>query len=69
MAKSGTAKKIVATDTIGPESGNKSISPELMTNKELCDKRAPEEVSYTIEKVKFEGEVKIPAKSLLIVKF
>ena len=69
MAKSGTAKKIVATDTIGPESGNKSISPELMTNKELCDKRAPEEVSYTIEKVKFEGEVKILAKSLLIVKF
>ena len=69
MAKSGTAKKIVATDTIGPESGNKSISPELMTNKELCAKRAPEEVSYTIEKVKFEGEVKIPAKSLLIVKF
>ena len=69
MAKSGTAKKIVATDTIGPESGNKSISPELMTNKELCDKRAPEEVSYTVEKVKFEGEVKIPAKSLLIVKF
>ena len=69
MAKSGTAKKVVATDTIGPESGNKSISPELMTNKELCDKRAPEEVSYTIEKVKFEGEVKIPAKSLLIVKF
>ena len=69
MAKSGTAKKIVATDTIGPESGNKSISPELMTNKELCAKRAPEEVSFTIEKVKFEGEVKIPAKSLLIVKF
>ena len=69
MAKSGTAKKIVATDTIGPESGNKSISPELMSNKELCSKRAPEEVSYTIDKVKFEGEIKVPAKSFLIVKF
>ena len=69
MAKSGTAKKIVATDTIGPESGNKSISPELMSNKQLCEKRAPEEVSYTVEKTKFEGEVKIPAKSFLILKF
>ena len=67
QAKSGTAKKIVATDTIGPESGNKSISPDLMNNKQLCEKRAPEEVNYTIEKVKIKGEVKIPAKSFIIV--
>ena len=69
QAKTGTAKKIVATDTIGPESGNKSISPDLMNNKQLCEKRAPEEVSFTIEKVKIEGEIKIPAKSFIIVKF
>ena len=69
QAKSGKAKVIVATDTIGPESGNKSISPELMNNRQLCEKRAPEEISYTIEKVKIEGEVKIPGKSFVIVKF
>ena len=69
QAKTGTAKKIVATDTIGPESGNKSISPDLMNNKQLCEKRAPEEVSFTNEKVKIEGEIKIPAKSFIIVKF
>ena len=68
QAKSGKAKTIVATDTIGPESGNKSISPEIMNNKELCEKRAPEEVSYTIEKVKIAGEVKIPGKSFLVIK-
>lgn len=68
QAKSGKAKTIVATNTIGPESGNKSISPEIMNNKELCEKRAPEEVSYTIEKVKVAGEVKIPAKSFLVIK-
>ena len=69
QAKSGTAKKIVATDSIGAESGNKSVSPDLMSNKQLCEKRAPEEVNYTIEKIKIEGEVKVPAKSFLIVKF
>ena len=69
QAKSGIAKKIVATDTIGPESGNKSISPDLMSNKELCQKRAPEEVSYIIEKIKIQGEVKIPGKSFIVVKF
>ena len=69
QAKSGTAKKIEVTDTIGPESGNKSISPDIMNNLQLCEKRAPEEVSFTIEKVKIEGEVKIPAKSFVIVIF
>ena len=68
QAKSGKAKTIVVTNTIGPESGNKSISPEIMNNRELCEIRKPEEVSYTIEKVKIDGEVKIPAKSFLIVK-
>ena len=69
QAASGTAKKIVATDTIGAESGNKSISPDIMNNKQLCEKRAPEEVKYTIEKVKIDGEVKIPSKSFIVVKF
>ena len=68
QAKSGKAKTIVVTNTIGPESGNKSISPEIMNNRELCEIRKPEEVSYTIEKVKIDGEVKIPAKSFLVVK-
>ena len=40
-----------------------------MNNRQLCEKRAPEEISYTIEKVKIEGEVKIPGKSFVIVKF
>ena len=68
QAKSGKAKTIVVTNTIGPESGNKSISPEIMNNRELCEIRKPEEVSYIIEKVKIDGEVKIPAKSFLVVK-
>ena len=68
QAKSGKAKTIVVTNSIGPESGNKSISPEIMNNLELCKIREPEEVSYTTEKVKIEGEVKIPAKSFLVIK-
>ena len=68
QAKSGKAKTIVVTNSIGPESGNKSISPEIMNNLELCKIREPEEVSNTTEKVKIEGEVKIPAKSFLVIK-
>ena len=40
-----------------------------MSNKDLCQKRAPEEVSYIIEKIKIQGEVKIPAKSFIVVEF
>ncbi|MBP5358439.1 MAG: hypothetical protein J6Y69_04550, partial [Treponema sp.] len=68
-AASGSAKKVVATDAIGTSGGTKGVSPDLMTNLEVCMKRAPEEVSYTVSKESINGGIKIPAKSFIVVKF
>ena len=67
-ASSGKAKKVVATDAIGTSGGTKAVSPDFMSNLKVCEKRAPEDVAYTMNKGKFSGEVKIPAKSVLVVK-
>ena len=67
-AASGTAKKVVATDAIGTTGGTKGVSPDVMSNLEVCEKRAPEELSYTCSKENFCGEITVPAKSFVVVK-
>ena len=67
-AASGTAKKVVATDAIGTTGGTKGVSPDVMSNLEVCQKRAPEELSYSCSKENFSGEITIPAKSFVVVK-
>ena len=39
-----------------------------MSNLEVCEKRAPEAVNYTVSKENFGGEITIPAKSFVVVK-
>ena len=68
LAASGKAKLVVATDAIGTSGGTKGVSPEVMSNLEVCEKRAPEALSYTCEKESFSGEITIPAKSFVVVK-
>ena len=67
-ASSGTAKKVVATDAIGTTGGTKAVSPAVMSNLKVCEKRAPESVAYTVSKEKLSGEITIPAKSVVVVK-
>lgn len=68
-AKSGKAKVVVATDAVNPNSGNKPISSDVMSNLELCQKRAPEAVAFTTEKVTLNGKVVVPAKSVIVVTY
>ena len=58
----------MATDAVSTEGGTKAVPPDLMTNLEVCMKRAPEEVSYTVAKESISGGIKIPAKSFVVVK-
>lgn len=67
-AASGKAKVVVATDAIGTTGGTKGVSPAVMSNLEVCQKRAPEELSYSCSKENFGGEITIPAKSFVVVK-
>lgn len=69
QAASGKAKKVVATDAVNPATGNKPISPEIMSNLELCQKRGPESAAYTVCQEKITGEVQVPAKSFVIIKY
>ncbi len=69
VAKSGTAKKVVPTDAVNMEAGNKVINASLMSNIELCQKRAPEEVAYTIKQEQISGQISIPAKSIVVLKY
>ena len=68
VAASGKAKVVVATDAIGTSGGTKGVSPDFMTNLQVCEKRAPEAVSFTVSKENINGEIRIPAKSFVVVK-
>jgi alpha-L-arabinofuranosidase len=69
IAASGTAKKVVATDAIcTTNGGNKAVSPDVMSNLEICQKRGPEDVNFTISKETFDGTISLPAKSFVVIK-
>ena len=67
-AASGVAKKVVATDAIGTTGGTKGVSPDFMSNLEVCEKRGPEAAAFTVSKENFSGEITLPAKSFVVVK-
>ncbi|MBP3742181.1 MAG: hypothetical protein J6J00_04280 [Treponema sp.] len=66
-AKGGIAKKVLATDAIGTSGGTKGVSPDVMSNLEVCEKRAPEAVDYSLTKKDFTGEIILPAKSFVVI--
>ncbi|MBR1639174.1 MAG: carbohydrate binding domain-containing protein [Treponema sp.] len=61
VAANGQAKKVVATDAI-------CTTTDVMSNREICEKRGPEAVNYTISKETFDGTINLPAKSFLVIK-
>lgn len=67
-AASGKAKVVVATDAIGTTGGTKGVSPDFMSNLEVCEKRGPEAAAFTVSRESFGGEITIPAKSFVVVK-
>ena len=68
LALSGKAKQVEATDAIGTSGGTKGVSPDFMSNLEVCQKRGPEAVNFTLSKENFAGGITIPAKSFIVVK-
>ena len=66
-AKGGIAKKVLATDAIGTSGGTKGVSPDVMSNLQVCEKRAPEAVDYSLTKKDFTGEIILPAKSFVVI--
>lgn len=67
-AANGIAKTVVATKAIA-EDNNHAVRLEVMSNAEVCELRAPEESSYTVEKCQIDGELVIPAKSFIALKY
>lgn len=67
QAASGEAKHVVATDAVNPAVGNKVLGPGIMSNLEVCLKRAPEDVHLKEEKTWISGSVEVPAKSVVVV--
>lgn len=69
QALSGTAKTVVPTDAVNLKAGNKVLGPGIMSNLEVCTKRAPEETSFTIKESSISGKINIPSKSFIIISF
>lgn len=68
-AASGKACEVIETDAIGKSGGSKGVSPDFMSNLEICKKRGPEEASFTTSIEGLAGKIIIPAKSFLVIKF
>ena len=68
-AKSGKAKKVVSTDAVDTSAGNKVLKGSIMSNLEVCQKRAPEEAAFKTEKISLSGAVSIPAKAFVVISF
>ena len=67
--KDGKYIKPVANGFVDPNGPNKAISAEKISNFELCQKRFPEEVDFTIENKTLSNKILVPAKSVLVLKF
>ncbi|MDD5899634.1 MAG: alpha-L-arabinofuranosidase C-terminal domain-containing protein [Lachnospiraceae bacterium] len=59
----------VATNAIDPNGPNKAIASSVMTNRELCEARWPEEISVETSCTKLQGTLSLPAMSLTVVVF
>ena len=67
--KNGKYIKPVANGFVDPNGPNKAISAEKISNFDLCQKRFPEEVDFTIENKTLSNKILVPAKSVLVLKF
>lgn len=69
QAKNGLYKEPKENGSVDPHGPNKSINAEKMTNEELCKIRFPEEVDCIKKDDYIDGNVKIPAKSVFVLKY
>ena len=67
--KDGKYIKPVANGFVDPNGPNKAIKSELISNIDLCKKRFPEEVDFSVETKTLSDKISIPAKSVLVLKF
>ena len=67
--KDGKYIKPVANGFVDPNGPNKAISTEKISNFDLCQKRFPEEVDFTIKNKTLSNKILVPAKSVLVLKF
>lgn len=68
QAKDGKYIEPVVNGFVDPNGPNKAISADKISNIELCKKRFPEEVDFTIENKTLSDKIVIPAKSVLVLK-
>ncbi|MBO4759466.1 MAG: hypothetical protein J5505_05345 [Spirochaetaceae bacterium] len=68
-AASGKAKKVVPTDAVDTSAGNKVLKGGIMSNLQVCTKRAPEAAACKTEKISLSGAVSIPAKAFVVISF
>ena len=67
--KDGKYIKPVANGFVDPNGPNKAISSEKISNFDLCQKRFPEEVDFSVENKTLSNKIVVPAKSVLVLKF
>lgn len=65
-ALNGKAKVPVVTKAIAKDN-NRAVAIDILSNKELCELRAPEPVSYSIEEKQIDGILNVKAKSVVTV--
>lgn len=69
MSSHGLPVKVEASKSIGDPDGDKSMPVDSMSNKEICELRAPEDCVYTLEFRNIEGEIEVPAGSFMVLKW
>lgn len=65
----GTYKAPIETAGIDPQGPCKAVDRSVLTNKEVCEYRFPEDSAYTEEDVTLDGVITLPAKSVTVVRF
>lgn len=67
--KDGKYIKPVANGFVDPNGPNKAINASIISNIDLCKKRFPEEVEFSVKNKTLSDKIVIPAKSVMVLKF
>ncbi|MBP5568331.1 MAG: carbohydrate binding domain-containing protein [Treponema sp.] len=67
QAANGKAKKVVPTNAVDTSAGNKVLKGGIMSNLQVCKKRAPEEAALISQSKTLSGTVELTAKSVMVV--
>lgn len=67
QAANGKAKKVVPTNAVDTSAGNKVLKGGIMSNLQVCKKRAPEEAALISQSKTLSGTIELTAKSVMVV--